>query len=68
MGHLGYALVDADNHYYEPRDAFTRFMPASERQLAVHVDDNDDIAFVKSSGNGASKVFHSPSPATSGKA
>ena len=40
---LPYALVDADNHYYEPRDAFTRHMPASQRQLAVHVDHNDDI-------------------------
>ena len=34
---LPYALVDADNHYYEPRDAFTRHMPASLRHLAVNV-------------------------------
>ena len=40
---LPYALVDADNHYYEPRDAFTRHMPAASAHLAVHVDDNDDI-------------------------
>lgn len=40
---LPYALVDADNHYYEPRDAFTRHMPKSTAHLAVHVDDNDDI-------------------------
>jgi predicted TIM-barrel fold metal-dependent hydrolase len=40
---LPYALVDADNHYYEPRDAFTRHMPSKDAHLAVHVDDNDDI-------------------------
>jgi predicted TIM-barrel fold metal-dependent hydrolase len=32
---LGYALVDADNHYYEPRDAFTRHLPRSLHHLAV---------------------------------
>ena len=26
IGALGYRLFDADNHYYEPEDAFLRFM------------------------------------------
>ena len=30
-----YLLCDADNHYYEPRDAFTRHMPAALAHLAV---------------------------------
>jgi len=34
---LPYRLVDADNHYYEPRDAFTRHMEERNRHLAVHV-------------------------------
>jgi predicted TIM-barrel fold metal-dependent hydrolase len=33
-----YLLVDADNHYYEPRDAFTRHMPARHASLAVRVE------------------------------
>jgi predicted TIM-barrel fold metal-dependent hydrolase len=31
-----YLLVDADNHYYEPADAFTRFIEPEHRHLAVH--------------------------------
>ena len=27
---LGYRLFDADNHYYEPEDAFLRYMTAPE--------------------------------------
>ena len=34
---LDYSLFDADNHYYEPRDAFTRHMEPSYRDLAIHV-------------------------------
>ena len=30
---LPYALVDSDNHYYEPRDAFTRHMPVAQRAM-----------------------------------
>jgi predicted TIM-barrel fold metal-dependent hydrolase len=37
MSGLTYKLVDADNHYYEPRDAFTRHMPAVNQELAVRV-------------------------------
>lgn len=42
MTAFGYALVDADNHYYEPRDAFTRHMPADKLHLAVHVEGHGD--------------------------
>jgi hypothetical protein len=37
---LGYELVDADNHYYEPYDAFTRYIdPAfADRAINVQVD------------------------------
>ena len=31
------SLFDADNHYYEPRDAFTRFMEPKFRDKAIHV-------------------------------
>jgi predicted TIM-barrel fold metal-dependent hydrolase len=36
MSDLPYQLIDADNHYYESRDAFTRHMPASKQHLAIH--------------------------------
>ena len=32
---IDYPLFDADNHYYETRDAFTRFMPSSLLPLAI---------------------------------
>jgi predicted TIM-barrel fold metal-dependent hydrolase len=35
---LGFPLVDADEHYYEPRDAFTRHMPKALRHLAIRVE------------------------------
>jgi predicted TIM-barrel fold metal-dependent hydrolase len=34
----GVPLFDADNHYYEPRDAFTRYMDPKYRDLAIHVE------------------------------
>ena len=39
------ALFDADNHYYEPRDGFTRHMPAGARPRGPRArrDGNDDI-------------------------
>ena len=30
-------IFDADNHYYEPEDCFTRFMPANEMDEAIRV-------------------------------
>jgi predicted TIM-barrel fold metal-dependent hydrolase len=45
---LPYRLFDADNHYYEPRDAFTRHIEARYRDQAVHVVETDgkDAIFV----------------------
>jgi predicted TIM-barrel fold metal-dependent hydrolase len=34
-GDLGYALFDADNHYYEPRDCFTRHIESGFRDRAI---------------------------------
>src|SRR4051794_2800393 len=39
---LGYSVIDADNHYYEPRDAFTRYIDPKHRDLAIHVVTDDD--------------------------
>jgi predicted TIM-barrel fold metal-dependent hydrolase len=39
---LGYGLVDADNHYYEPYDCFTRFAEPAFRDQAVNVVVGDD--------------------------
>ena len=33
---LSYGLFDADNHYYEPRDCFTRYIEPDMRERAVH--------------------------------
>lgn len=34
--HLGYRLYDADNHYYEPRDCFTRHIESKFADRAIH--------------------------------
>ncbi len=34
---LGYRPFDADNHYYEPRDCFTRFIEPRHRDKAIRV-------------------------------
>ncbi len=34
---LGFRLFDADNHYYEPRDCFTRFIEPRHRDKAIRV-------------------------------
>ena len=41
MAQLGFPLFDADNHYYEPRDAFTRHLEPSHRDRAIHVETDD---------------------------
>ena len=41
---LGYRLFDADNHYYETRDCFTRFIEPKYRERAIHVARADDGA------------------------
>ena len=33
-----YPLFDADNHYYETRDCFTRFLPAALRSRGVRIE------------------------------
>lgn len=35
---LGFSTIDCDQHYYEPRDAFTRHMPAKQLPLAVRTE------------------------------
>ena len=43
MNRLGYGLFDADNHYYEPEDCFTRHLPPSKLEAGVRiVGDGDD--------------------------
>jgi predicted TIM-barrel fold metal-dependent hydrolase len=37
-----YPLFDADQHYYEPRDCFTRCMAAVDLPKAIHVVSSDD--------------------------
>lgn len=35
-------IFDADNHYYEPQDCFTRFMPAARMEEAIRVVESGD--------------------------
>jgi predicted TIM-barrel fold metal-dependent hydrolase len=35
---IGYRLFDADNHYYEPRDCFTRYIEPEHRDKAIRVE------------------------------
>jgi len=37
-----YGLFDADNHYYETRDCFTRHLPAKLRAKGVHIEAGAD--------------------------
>ena len=37
MTQTAFGIFDADNHYYEPRDAFTRHLDPRLRERAVHV-------------------------------
>jgi predicted TIM-barrel fold metal-dependent hydrolase len=39
-------IFDADNHYYEPRDCFTRFMPAEQMDEAIRVVETDGTSRV----------------------
>ncbi len=39
---LDYAVVDADNHYYEPEDCFTRYMEPRHRDKAIRAVLGDD--------------------------
>lgn len=46
---LDYLLVDADTHYYEPRDFITRYIDPAYRDRAIHVrrteNDLDELMF-----------------------
>ena len=35
MSHLDYGLIDCDTHCYEPRDAFTRYLPSEYMDRAI---------------------------------
>ena len=37
MAELGFRIVDADNHYYEPDDCFTRHMEQAYAHKAVNI-------------------------------
>jgi predicted TIM-barrel fold metal-dependent hydrolase len=39
---LGYPMYDADQHYYEPKDAFTRYLPPEHRAVVRWVRSEDD--------------------------
>src|SRR6266542_403449 len=39
---LGYAAFDADSHYYEPHDAFTRHLESKYVDRSLHVRIGDD--------------------------
>ena len=43
MVELPYATVDADNHYYEPVDCFTRHIEADKAHLAFHLEVLDGV-------------------------
>ena len=47
MPHPDAVVVDADNHYYEPIDAFTRHLPASKQHLGMHIDEVDGRLLVR---------------------
>jgi predicted TIM-barrel fold metal-dependent hydrolase len=42
MNELGYAIYDADNHYYEPDDCFTRHIEAKWKANTVWIDRQGD--------------------------
>src|SRR5262249_18578817 len=55
MNDLGYQVIDADNHYYEPDDCYTRHIEARFRDRVVHV--------VRNSGD-VGKLFFGDQPLT----
>jgi predicted TIM-barrel fold metal-dependent hydrolase len=51
----GYRLFDADNHYYETRDCFTRHLPAALRPKGVRIE---------ADANGRDRIFVGERPFT----
>ena len=41
MADLGSGLIDADNHYYEPPDCFTRYLAQSDADVAIRMVERD---------------------------
>ncbi len=39
---LDYRIVDIDNHFYEPRDSFTRYLDKASHDRAVRAESLDD--------------------------
>ena len=61
---LGYGVYDADTHYYEPYDAFTRHIDPEFRDRAVH--SRPDARAVNARGSATSRCASSPcTPKTS---
>lgn len=54
MTNLDFAIVDADNHYYEPDDCFTRHIEAGFADQAVHIR-RADPATTSGDGDSASR-------------
>ena len=48
MAQLDYTLFDADNHYYETRDCFTRCIEPKYRDRAIRVEQENghDVVYV----------------------
>ena len=46
MSDLGYAINDADNHYYEPDDCFTRHIEPAYKERTYWIDRSEPIVTV----------------------
>ena len=46
MSGLDYLLFDADNHYYETPDCFTRYMSPADAERAITAQRNEDGGLV----------------------
>jgi predicted TIM-barrel fold metal-dependent hydrolase len=42
VSEFDYRLFDSDNHYYEPRDCFSRYIEPKHRDCAIHVTQDAD--------------------------
>ena len=56
MTNLDFAIVDADNHYYEPDDCFTRHIEAGFADQAVHIR-RADPATASGDGDSAEPIW-----------
>ena len=65
MAKLDYRLFDADNHYYEPRDCFTRHIEPTLRDRAIRVGAEPTARSPSSSATGRSRSSSDPFPTPS---